>query len=101
MPSSRRVGRIASRALVLRRSEDALRRAIARTARLQFATAALSGALTVEDVRRVAFRSQRGGYDEGAVDELLDRVVEALLLQRHRATSDDKGRDEHISHPQA
>jgi DivIVA domain-containing protein len=60
-----------------------------------------AGEVTVEDVRRVAFRSQRGGYDEGAVDELLDRVVEALLLQRHRAISDDKGRDEHISHPQA
>jgi len=36
-----------------RHNEDALRRAVARTARLQFATAALSGALTVEDVRRV------------------------------------------------
>ena len=36
-----------------RRGEDALRRAIGRTARLQFATAALAGALTVEDVRRV------------------------------------------------
>jgi PAS domain S-box-containing protein len=36
-----------------RRSEDALRRAIARTARLQFATAALAEAITVADVRRV------------------------------------------------
>lgn len=36
-----------------RRNEDALRRAIERTARLQVATAALAEALTVEDVRRV------------------------------------------------
>jgi len=36
-----------------RRSEDALRRVTERTARLQVATAALAGALTVEDVRRV------------------------------------------------
>lgn len=36
-----------------RHSEDALRRATERTARLQVATAALAGALTVEDVRRV------------------------------------------------
>jgi len=36
-----------------RRSEVALRRAIERTARLQVATAALAGALTIDDVRRV------------------------------------------------
>jgi len=36
-----------------RRGEDALRRAIGRTARLQVATAALASALTVDDVRRV------------------------------------------------
>ena len=36
-----------------RRSEEALRRSQDRTARLQRATAALGGALTVEDVRRV------------------------------------------------
>ncbi|MDQ1629115.1 MAG: hypothetical protein QOI54_2859 [Actinomycetota bacterium] len=38
--------------------------------------------LTVDDVRRVTFRPRRGGYDELAVDETLDRVVEALLMLR-------------------
>jgi DivIVA domain-containing protein len=41
--------------------------------------------VTVEDVRRVAFRPKRGGYEEGAVDDTLDRVVEALILQRRTA----------------
>jgi DivIVA domain-containing protein len=43
------------------------------------------GTVTVEDVRRVAFRPKRGGYDEGAVDDTLDRVVEALILRRRAA----------------
>jgi DivIVA domain-containing protein len=36
----------------------------------------------VEDVRVVPFRPQRGGYREDAVDEMLDRVVELLLVLR-------------------
>lgn len=54
-------------------------------------TETLSGAgehpVTVDDVRRVAFRPKRGGYEERAVDETLDRVVEALLVLR-RPTAD-------------
>jgi DivIVA domain-containing protein len=46
--------------------------------------ATLSGAdddpVTVDDVRRMAFRPKRGGYEERAVDETLDRVVEMMLL---------------------
>jgi DivIVA domain-containing protein len=41
--------------------------------------------LTAEDVRTAGFTPRRGGYSEGAVDEMLDRVVELLLVQR-RAT---------------
>ena len=40
--------------------------------------AALS--LTVDDVRRAAFRPRRGGYREDAVDDAFDHVVEHLLL---------------------
>ena len=36
--------------------------------------------LTVDDVRRAAFRPRRGGYREDAVDDALDHVVEHLLL---------------------
>jgi DivIVA domain-containing protein len=43
-------------------------------------------ALTVDDVRRAGFKPRRGGYDEPAVDETLDRVVEMLLV--HRRTVD-------------
>jgi len=32
------------------------------------------------EVRTVAFRSRRGGYSEGEVDDTLDRVVEMMLL---------------------
>jgi DivIVA domain-containing protein len=46
---------------------------------------AADGTVTVEDVRRVAFRPKRGGYDESAVDDTLDRVVEALILKRRTA----------------
>jgi DivIVA domain-containing protein len=49
--------------------------------------AALSGEgrLTVEDVRSASFRPRRGGYREDAVDEVLDRVVEHLLLVRRQS----------------
>ncbi len=43
------------------------------------------GTVTVDDVRRVAFRPKRGGYDEAAVDDTLDRVVEALIMLRRPA----------------
>lgn len=36
-------------------------------------------ALTVEQVRAVAFRMQRGGYREAQVDAVLDAVVEIML----------------------
>jgi DivIVA domain-containing protein len=36
-------------------------------------------ALTVEQVRSVAFRMQRGGYREAQVDAVLDAVVEVML----------------------
>jgi DivIVA domain repeat protein len=35
--------------------------------------------LTVEQVRTVAFRMQRGGYDEAQVDAVLDAVIEVML----------------------
>lgn len=38
--------------------------------------------LPLDDVRRVQFRPQRGGYLEDAVDDMLDRVVEVLLVVR-------------------
>jgi DivIVA domain-containing protein len=43
--------------------------------------------LTVEDVRTAGFKPHRGGYAEEAVDEMLDRVVELLLVQRRQADS--------------
>lgn len=39
-------------------------------------------ALTIDDVRTVAFRSQRGGYREAQVDYLLDTVVEVMQAVR-------------------
>lgn len=39
-------------------------------------------ATSVEDVRSAPFRPRRGGYREDAVDEMLDRVVELLLVLR-------------------
>jgi len=39
-------------------------------------------ALTTEDVRTVAFRPQRGGYQEAQVDLVLDTVVRVLLAVR-------------------
>jgi DivIVA domain-containing protein len=39
-------------------------------------------ALTVEQVRSVAFRMQRGGYREVQVDAVLDAVVEVMLAVR-------------------
>lgn len=46
------------------------------------------GSLTVDKVRTMAFRPRLGGYAEEAVDDLLDRVVELLLLLRQeRATT--------------
>ncbi|PZQ91995.1 MAG: DivIVA domain-containing protein [Leifsonia xyli] len=38
--------------------------------------------LTPEDVRTVAFRSQRGGYREAQVDYLLDTVTRVMLAVR-------------------
>ncbi|MDW4572826.1 DivIVA domain-containing protein [Microbacterium sp. M3] len=38
--------------------------------------------VTVEQVRSVAFRMQRGGYREGQVDAVLDAVVEVMLAVR-------------------
>ena len=35
--------------------------------------------LTVDQVRSVAFRMQRGGYDETQVDAVLDAVIEVIL----------------------
>ena len=35
--------------------------------------------VTVEQVRSVAFRMQRGGYRETQVDAVLDAVVEVML----------------------
>jgi len=35
--------------------------------------------VTVEQVRSVAFRMQRGGYQEAQVDAVLDAVVEVML----------------------
>jgi DivIVA domain-containing protein len=43
------------------------------------------GTVTVDDVRRMAFRPKRGGYDESAVDDTLDRVVEVLIVLRRPA----------------
>jgi DivIVA domain-containing protein len=48
--------------------------------------------LTVEDVRTAGFKPRRGGYAEEAVDEMLDRVVELLLVQRRQADSSGSGR---------
>lgn len=41
-------------------------------------------ALSVDDVRGVAFRPRRGGYAEEAVDDALDHVVEHLLLHQQQ-----------------
>jgi DivIVA domain-containing protein len=41
--------------------------------------------LTAEVVRTTGFKPRRGGYSEEAVDEMLDRVVEVLLVQRRAA----------------
>jgi DivIVA domain-containing protein len=38
--------------------------------------------MSVEEVRTVAFRPQRGGYREGQVDLLLDAVVNVMLAVR-------------------
>jgi DivIVA domain-containing protein len=38
--------------------------------------------LTVGDIRQVAFRAQRGGYDEAQVDAVLDAVVDVMLAVR-------------------
>jgi DivIVA domain-containing protein len=48
--------------------------------------------LTVEDVRTAGFKPRRGGYAEEAVDEMLDRVVELLLVQRRESDSSRSGR---------
>jgi len=39
-------------------------------------------ALTTDDVRTIAFRSQRGGYREAQVDYLLDTVTRVMLAVR-------------------
>ena len=38
--------------------------------------------VSVEQVRSVAFRMQRGGYREAQVDAVLDAVVEVMLAVR-------------------
>jgi DivIVA domain-containing protein len=48
--------------------------------------------LTVEDVRTAGFKPRRGGYAEQAVDEMLDRVVELLLVQRRESDGSAAGR---------
>jgi DivIVA domain-containing protein len=50
--------------------------------------------LTVEDVRTAGFKPRRGGYAEEAVDEMLDRVVELLLVQRRASDSSGSGRSQ-------
>jgi len=41
-----------------------------------------SSRISVDMVRSAPFRSRRGGYREDAVDQMLDRVVELLLVLR-------------------
>jgi DivIVA domain-containing protein len=50
--------------------------------------------LTVEDVRTAGFKPRRGGYAEQAVDEMFDRVVELLLVQRRESDSSALGRSQ-------
>jgi DivIVA domain-containing protein len=50
--------------------------------------------LSVEDVRTAGFKPRRGGYAEEAVDEMLDRVVELLLVQRRQSDSSGTGRSQ-------
>lgn len=38
--------------------------------------------LSVDDVRQVAFRTRRGGYDEAQVDLVLDAVIDVMLAVR-------------------
>jgi DivIVA domain-containing protein len=52
----------------------------------------LIGELTVEDVRTAGFKPRRGGYAVEAVDEMLDRVVELLLVQRRESDGSASGR---------
>ncbi len=40
-------------------------------------------AISVDDVRRVIFKAKRGGYVESQVDAFIDRVIEALHLERN------------------
>jgi DivIVA domain-containing protein len=47
--------------------------------------------LTVEEVRKTGFKPRRGGYAEDSVDEMLDRVVELLLVQRRVTDSSSPG----------
>jgi DivIVA domain-containing protein len=54
----------------------------------------VNGELTVEDVRTAGFKPRRGGYAEEAVDEMLDRVVELLLVQRRESDSSPRGRSQ-------
>jgi DivIVA domain-containing protein len=48
--------------------------------------------LSVEDVRCVVFRGRRGGYDEDAVDDYLDTVVDLLLRSQARRSSQEPAR---------
>jgi DivIVA domain-containing protein len=54
----------------------------------------LNGELTVEEVRTAGFKPRRGGYAEEAVDEMLDRVVELLLVQRRESDGSPRGRSQ-------
>ena len=49
-----------------------------------------SGELTLRNVRTAVFRPRRGGYDEDAVDETLDRLVELVMLREHAAQHRDR-----------
>lgn len=61
-----------------RRSEDRLRRSTERTSRLQRATAALAGALTVDDVRRVVGETARTAAGAEIAEILLTDDADVL-----------------------
>ena len=43
-----------------------------------------TASLAIDEVRQVEFRPRRGGYAEDAVDDMLDRVIEILLVLRRQ-----------------
>jgi len=50
-----------------------------------------SSRVSVDVVRSAPFRSRRGGYREDAVDQMLDRVVELLLVLRQEHSDHSSG----------